>query len=244
MPTKKQDVLGPILFGRQDKISTELPLKIQQCINHIEKHPWNMMTAVDPLTDRPLIWTRHEKNKEIGTDPFPNKPYLKYLVNDIVEEAVLLVPKSRQMIVTTTALIVCLWEIMFRQSQRIILSKVTEDEAIELLENKVRFTYRAMPGWLREYRKVEPLPRDNCRVKKNNSYIIAAAQNAADRECRGGTATRLIVDEACYQDKLQDIISAGQPMTDHVMMMSTPNAGYPGGRFMKAVIYDEEIGFG
>ena len=230
-----------IMFGESESSHAVVHPERQKLCYHMKEHPWNFMTAVDPLTSEPLVWTRNE-NSERGRDPFPAKEYLRHYVEALVTEHVLLVPKSRQMIISTCTLVVCLWEIMFKASWRAILSKVTEDEAEELLENKVRYTYKHLPEWLRGMRSIEPRPKGKALCKETNSYILAAAQNAANRECRGGTANRLVVDEACYQDQFQEITEAGQPMTQHFNAISTPNVSYPGGLFMRQICYDEEAG--
>jgi len=234
--------LGGILFGKSNVNSTVVHPERQKLFYKIKEDPWVFMTAKDPLTDEPLVWTRNENNLETGKDSFPHLEYLKHYVAALIQEPVLLVPKSRQMIISTATLVVCLWEILFRPSWRTILSKVTEDEAEELLENKVRYTYKHLPEWLRDMRHIEPRPKGKALCKETNSYILAAAQNAANRECRGGTANRLVVDEGCYQDMLQEITEAGQPMTQHFNIISTPNVSYPGGLFMRKIIYDEEVG--
>ena len=233
--------LGGILFGQTNILTDVIEPSRQRLFHQISQHPWTFMTARDPITDIPLVWTRNE-NSERGRDPFPKKQYLEHYVDSLIKEPVLIVPKSRQMIISTCTLVVCLWEIMFRPSWRAILSKVTEDEAEELLENKVRYTYKHLPEWLRRMRRIEPRPKGKALCKETNSYILAAAQNAANRECRGGTANRLVVDEACYQDQFQEICEAGQPMTKHFNAISTPNVSYSGGVFMRGVVYDEEVG--
>jgi len=196
------------------------------------------MTAEDPLTHEPLVWTRNENSKR-GRDPFPSLDYLKLYVELLRKEPVLLVPKSRQMVISTATLVLCLWEIMFEFSWRTILSKVTEEDAEELLENKVRFTYRALPEWLRAKRRVPDRPKGRAVCTDTASYIMAAAQNVADREARGGTGNRLVIDEACYQDFSRQIVEAGQPMTKHLVLISSPNVSFPGGRFMRKLVFSE-----
>lgn len=230
--------MGSAIVGRRS--SSFLHPERQKLLNRISRDPWEMLVGVDPLTDRPLTWTRNEKSPE-GKDPFPDKEYLKKYIRALQTYEMLFVPKSRQMIISTATLVLTLWEIMFKPSWRAILSKVTEDEAEELIENKVRFTYRELPQWLRDTRTIKDQPAGKALCKETSSYILAAAQNVADRECRGGTANRLIVDEACYQDYTKSIVEAGGPMTDRMVLISTPNVSYPGGRFMRAAIYDESM---
>lgn len=246
MTLKRAKVVGAAMFGSRVARADLHPSR-QALFNRISKDPWAFMTAVDPLTNVPLVWTRNERSDR-GKDPFPDKDYLRLYVEALTiplqpdDRDVLWVPKSRQMIISTATLVVCLWEILFGFSWRTILSKVTEDEAEELLENKVRFTYKQLPEWLRSIRRIPEKPKGRAECLDTSSYILAAAQNAADRECRGGTANRVVVDEACYQDYTKSIVEAGGPMTNRLVLISTPNFAYPGGRFMRAAVHDEDIG--
>ena len=113
--------LGGIMFGESEASHAVVHPERQKLFSHIKEHPWNFMTAVDRLTSEPLVWTRNE-NSERGRDPFPAKEYLRHYVEALVTEHVLLVPKSRLMIISTCTLVVCLWEIMFKASWRAILS--------------------------------------------------------------------------------------------------------------------------
>lgn len=238
MARSKDRALGSAMFGA--RLDTgELHPSRQRLINRISVDPWAFVTATDPLTGIPLVWTRNEKNRAIGKDPFPAKDYLWWLFYWLRTEPVVIIPKSRQMIITTGMLVLTLWEVMFLPSWRAILSKVTEDDAEELIENKVRFTYRELPEWLRAARTLSPAPLGRATCAETGGYILAAAQNVADREARGGTANRLIIDEAAYQDQTRLIVEAGQPMTQHLNLVSSPNTSYPGGRFMKSLCFDE-----
>jgi len=239
MTASKDRIVGGAIFG--SRVSTgELHPSRQLLLSRIARDPWAFMTGVDPITEIPLVWTRNEKSST-GKDPFPHKDYLRLYTQALQTEPVLFVPKSRQMIISTCTLTLALWEILFNPSWRTILSKVTEDEAEELLENKVRYTYRHLPEWIRTRRRIDDKPKGKAECKDTASYILAAAQNAADRECRGGTANRVIVDEACYQDYTRSIVEAGGPMTQRLVLISSPNISYPGGRFMRAAIYDEDM---
>lgn len=237
MSKASESAVGHALFGSRHA-RAELHPDRQKLLNHIGRNPWNFVTAEDPITKEPLVWTRNENSKR-GKDPFPHKDYLHTLFDMLRAEPVLLIPKSRQMIISTGCLVLCLWEIMFEQSWRTILSKVTEEDAEELLDNKVRFTYERLPAWLKAAKTIPVQPKGKATCKQTASYILAAAQNVADRECRGGTANRVIIDEACYQDHTRTIVEAGQPMTQRMVLVSSPNVSYPGGRFMRKIVFDE-----
>jgi hypothetical protein len=231
-------VLGGAVFGAR-LARADLHPERQKLLNKISRDPWEFLMSEDPITREPLVWTRNE-NSPRGRDPFPDKEYLRLYINELRSEPVLFVPKSRQMMVSTATLVLCLWETLFEQSWRAILSKVVQEDAEELLENKVRFTYRLLPEWLRGLRRVSDRPKSKVECAETASYILAAAQNVADREARGGTANRVVIDEACYQDFTQRIFEACQPMTQRLVVITTPNVSYPGGRFVRKMIFSEQ----
>jgi len=247
---------GRILFGINKQHQTDLDAEKMKLLRHWGKHPWHFISAKDPITGNPVINTKDEIEGKVR--PYPaEKEYLKELVNDLrqddiryrVEETgkkikianVFLIHKSRQMIVTTTCMLVCLWEILFREAQRVILSKVTEDDAKEILRDKLRSPWANMPHWIKKALPLTQKPEGRATAEKTGSYVLAAAENAAERECRGGTASRLVIDEAAFQDRTKDIFDAGVPMARRITIITTPLPGSPGGKFVRSCIFDEDV---
>jgi hypothetical protein len=230
--------MGSAIVGGGSVSNKKEELERKQLLKHMSLHPWNWMTAVD-LDGRPIVWTKDEIASE--TRPFPSgKEYLKEVLEAFIREPRLFVQKSRQMYVTSLVLLLSLWEIMNLSAQRVILSKVTEDDAFELIRDKVRFPWSQMPEWLKLEWQVSDKPQGIVLAKKTNSVILAVAENAAERECRGGSASRVIIDEAAFQENTPEIFTASDPMARRINVISTPMIGGRGGNFMRAMIYDEE----
>lgn len=236
------------MFGVSDSAKGGKTPAQQQLIHHMSQHPWNFLSAQDPETGKAIIRTKDEIAGAIRPYPLVKK-YLRNLVDSLVQDSydetgavdVLIIHKSRQMIVTTTCMLVCLWELLFRAAQRIILSKVTEDDAKEILRDKVRAPWANMPDWVRRELPLDLKPEGRATAGSTGSYLLCSAENAAERECRGGTASRLVVDEAAFQDRSRDIFEAGVPMARRITLITTPLAGSPGGRFVKELVYDEVV---
>ena len=226
----KQSSLGSMFSGirlNEGKLEPER----QILLNRMERGTaWDFLSATDPLTGVPIVWTRDENN-EAGEAAFP--AYLEYL-NDftsILDFAdIALVEKSRQMIVTTTILCVYLYRVLFRKSQRILLSKVIQENAEELLENKIRYTYRRLPDWLKAKKLCKERPKHMFKCSDTQSYISAVSMNVAEREARGGTATDVFIDEGAYQDNFKAIWDASLPMAKRLCSVTTPNIATLGGR--------------
>lgn len=235
--------LGRIFAGQQAPERTTGPGAM---LNWLSQDPWNWLTGRDPATARPLVWTKDERMGKLR--PFPtDKPYLREVLNEMRRSnddntcRVLLIQKSRQMIVTTLEMLLSLWEICTLPAQRIVLSKVTEDDAIEILNDKMRLPWSQMPDWLKTAWPLTLKPRYRAECPVTGSYALCAAETAARSELRGGTASKVIVDEAAYQALCRDIVEAGLPMARRIDLITTPIINSPGGRFFKAMAFDEEL---
>lgn len=214
-----------------------------EIINHMSEDPWNMLTARDPFTGRQVIWTRDERERDDAKSrkPFPPIPYLKEVVRALDREEVVFIPKSRQMIVSTTCMLVILHETLFRYAKRSIVSKVAEKGAKELLRDKLRAPWEMTPEWFRDYLPLSAKPQAVATSSRTQSYVHAVAENAASGELRGGTTSIMLLDEACYQDMSAEIFTAAKPAASRIWVVSSPQIGTFGGRWMKAAINDEEM---
>lgn len=190
---------------------------------------------------KPIIWTKDERDRVNPIKPFPDEEYLHDVLDGIhygtvepeglyfsLHEAHLhAIEKSRQMFISTCLLLYFCWECAFEEARSVLVSKVTEEEAIKLLRDKVRFPYKKWPEWLRRRIKLSEGPRERIDFTPTGSTMTGVAENVAKREARGGTATDVLVDEACYQDELGSILEAAQPMASRIVMVSTPELGAP-----------------
>jgi hypothetical protein len=231
------------VHAEKSKRSTEIHRR--ESVRHWADHPWNFLSGTNPDTGKPLLWTRDEKEEDerLSVKPFPSeKDYLRAFVGELDSwRGGLFVPKSRQMIISTTCCCVILHDMMFHQARRNILSKVTEKGAQELLRDKVRFPWKQLPLWLRQERPLTPRPQGMAACTSTSSYLLAVSENAAAGECRGGSAGIVLLDEACFQDNTPEIFEAAKPMAQRIWVVSSPQIGSRGGRWMKAQVFDEEI---
>lgn len=206
------------------------------------EHPWNWLAAIDytsPTPEfpdgRPVVWTKDEGDKEHPIKPWPDekaRPYLRRYIEDIhMGTGIILVDKPRQVMVTHATLQYADWDCRFHPVRRWLLSKSTEDEAIELLEDKPRFVHTLLPEWVKLAMPQQAKPAIKCRYPTTKSYILAVAQNAAAREIRGGTSSGIIVDEAARQTAFKDMMDAALPASARVIAMTTAELGNAGAAY-------------
>lgn len=200
-------------------------------------HPWNFLTGRDPETGLMIYQTKDERDPITPYKKFPEYwEYLYHYVDLLLVKRLIIVEKSRQMYVTTATLGYIMWDCLFTDARRWLISKITEDDAVELLRDKIRYPYSQLPDWFRKLYPADPTPANRMFFEGTSSYIRAVAENAAIGDMRGGTASGVLVDEAAFQREFPKIWMAGMPMAAKIVAISTPEIGNPGARFMKRLI--------
>ncbi|MFC1562851.1 hypothetical protein ACFL4Z_02230 [candidate division KSB1 bacterium] len=106
-------------------------------IGRCHDDPWFFMTE--------FVYTLERKE---GLKKFPDYPYLKDFVTLIQDERLLIVLKSRQMLITWTVMAFIVWDcILFGSSDVLVISK-REAEAKELIQ-RAKFIYNNLPETLK-----------------------------------------------------------------------------------------------
>jgi hypothetical protein len=213
------------------------------------KDPWNWMTGID--TSRtivpfapdmvfphgaPIIWTTDERDNEVPVKPFPTDlEYLRLLTHTIIspepEDRIVFIDKSRQMLVSTCVLLVFDWWCRFKPARRILWSKISEEQAADMLNEKVRAVHDRLPAWVQERSPMKAVPYKRLPYTATKSQLSAVNQKTAAGAARGGTATAIGVDEAAYQDYFEDIFEAAMPMAAKLVALTTAATGPPGATF-------------
>jgi hypothetical protein len=201
--------------------------------------PWEWLTGQD--TDgRPIIWTRDEK---MGTDPakpFPrDKPYLRRLVYRALGPEPLFVNKSRQMIVSTTLMLVADWVCRFQENRNVLVSKQKEGESETLIREKLRSVHSRLPSWLQEVSPLSPTPANRVTYYQTQSTLRGVAQNFAIGEARGTTASIVLIDEAAFQEYTGPIIDAVMAMSSRLWVVTTPRVTGAGAHVFRKLIGEQ-----
>ncbi len=256
-----------LLFGRPvvsgDAEKDKLNQQRVELLRHWAVHPWNWLTGKD-LDGRPIIWTKDEQNEEQPLRPFPaHLEYLRQMVEvmynpqqrvyDVNGAPIditrwLLIDKARQMYVSTVTLLLMDWWCRFRPSRRFLVSKSKEEEATELINDKVRSVHGRLPAWIQRAVPQDPRPAVKINYPANQfgggeSYILGVAMNADEGAMRGGTATEVLVDEAAFQENTDELIASARAMAKRIWVCSSPYLGTAGGTTMRGILdYNAEHG--
>jgi hypothetical protein len=211
----------------------------RQLLREWSRDPWDFLTGRD--TDgRAIVWTKDEGDSEHPYKAFPSKEHLFRLTRDLFrdDEKVVLVDKSRQMMVSTLCCLLILWLILFRRGRVCFISKQKRELAEMLMRDKIAGPYERLPGWVRDALPLD-IAKSQIVATRTDSRVNAVAQNAAVGEFRGNRASIVLVDEAAFQEFFPQMVGAAREMCDRMWAVTTANSGNPGARKFLALAREE-----
>lgn len=201
-------------------LSNELEnLVLQKEINKACEDPWFFMTR--------FVYTFDPHDQKQPIKKFPDIPYLKELTEIILKEPLVLIEKSRQMLITWLCVGLFLWERIREPGYTFFQSKKEADAGLASplsLLSRVKFIYEHLPeGKLKpimEYSKIPPI----IKFPEKNSVIHAVSQDSD--ALRQYTASRIFADEMAFQERAELAYMASKPTIDgggKFCGVSTPN---------------------
>lgn len=211
--------------------------------NYWSQHPWNYLTGKDE-TGRPIIWTTDERDDKVPVKPFPaEKEYLKWMTSELWDDAnrIVFIDKARQMYVSTICCLIIDWYCTFVPDREVVVSRVKEESAIKLINDKIRKVNTRKPEWLRARVAMSLTPERVITYGCSGSTVTAVAQNFGVSDSRGITASLIMVDEAAYQEYFPQIYQAVLPMSNRLWAVTTANVGNPGAALFRQ-LKDEGTG--
>ena len=224
-----EDVVGG---GTRARDARSIQIERERLLQLWASDPWAWLCGEDleerevvPGTKtRRLIWTTDEKDDHEPVKPWPEYEYLRRWIAVLDTDKEVLLDKCRQMLASTSTLLYMDWTCRFRPGRRWLLSKSTEEEACEMMRDKIRAVHSRLPSWVQQ-----ALPQSDTPLNRidygTGSYIKAVAENAAIRDARGGTATGVLIDEAAYQESFKQLWAAAAPMTSKLFAITTAKLG-------------------
>jgi len=190
---------------------------------------WEIKESVDdlPFFLKQLVYTLDEHDQEHPIKPLPmHKPHLQELAQHFLIEKLLVVEKSRQMMVTWLMIACLLWDVMFHEGRRVFIQSKKESDAAELL-NRMWHIYDSFPephGQMIRSRYPANKTYTQIAFNRNKSFVHAVPEGA--HHLRQFTASRIFIDEAAFQPKLEEAIIASKPTVvggGQLILVSTPN---------------------
>ena len=242
-----------------DTRGTEAESKQEQRLALMEiwsRNNWAYLTGrdlPDPERDpdwvasggRPIYWTVDERDDANPIKPFPyivepeNFLYLKHTLTEMWGPwRIVLLDKARQVYATTLACGAIDWYGSFHDEREIFVSRVKEESAIKMINDRIRTPHSRKPRWLQDLIEMSQVPMNVITYGRTGSTVTGVAQNFAEADARGPTASLIMVDEAAYQSYFPQIYQAVLPMTSRLWAITTANIGNPGAALFRDLIME------
>jgi hypothetical protein len=155
-----------------------------------------------------------------GKIPFDLYPFQEKTISEFQSERMNVILKARQLGISTLTAGYALWMMTFHKDKNILVIATKQDVAKNLV-TKVRVMHANLPSWLKQ-----PCVEDN---KLNLRYMNGSqikAVSSGPEAARSEALSLLILDEAAFIDKIDQIWTASQATLTtggQCIALSTPN---------------------
>jgi phage FluMu gp28-like protein len=184
--------------------------------------------SIDGLFWLRYVSTRDEADPSSSVKPFPlHLEYLRQLWSVFTDRNLVVVAKSRQMLVSWVVAAFCVWTARSKPHQAVFWQAQKQEDAVNMVCNpegaqlaRCQFIEANLPTWMR----IPVRPVEGRMVYPNGSFIQALA-GGADK-IRGKTASVIVLDEFAHMLDQQQIYTSVAPLVQKgakLLIVSTPN---------------------
>lgn len=162
------------------------------------------------------------QSTEKGRTLFIPHEYQKKLLSLIIKYDRTLILKSRQLGITTLCAGFSLWLMIFQNDSSILCMAPDKNKAQEIIQ-KIRFAYDELPSWLKNDAQIVA---SNTTMLRLTNGSVAQAVSGSPKSARSKTAKVVIIDEAAFLEKDEEMWAAAQQTVatgGKIIMLSTPN---------------------
>jgi len=169
------------------------------------------------------VYTLDPHDKKNPIKLFPDKEYLRDLVSVWRDEKLLLVKKSRQMLMTWLCCALNLYEAQFSDGRYIFFQSKKEEDANALVD-RAKFIFHHQPDFLKQ-----TVEETYCKLKfpNANSQIVGIPQGGD--QIRMHTASQIFLDEMAFQSEAEEAFTAARPCIEgggSFIGVSSANPGF------------------
>ncbi len=155
-----------------------------------------------------------------GKIPFSLYPFQDKCVEQFVENRFNIILKARQLGISTVTAAYSLWMMTFHSDKNVLVI-ATKQEVAKNLVTKVRVMHANLPSWLKQ----KCVEDNKLNLRYMNGSQIKAVSSGPEA-ARSEALSLLILDEAAFIDKIDDIWTASQQTLTtggSCIALSTPN---------------------
>ena len=124
----------------------------------------------------------------------------------------LIILKARQLGLTWLTAAYCLWLVLARPLQLIIIISISEDIAIEFLD-RMKFMLSRLPDWITQGR-IKSQTTQTITVNHPEGVSVVKSLPTTDFGAQSKTPDLLILDETCWNRSISEIYAASKPGID------------------------------
>ena len=154
-----------------------------------------------------MVWTQDEHDKITPFKRFPDKEHTRLIADLWYRTPLLLLPKSRQMLMTWLISACYLWDTQFHQGRLNFFQSKKEDDADRIVQ-RAWFIYEHQPDWIKD---MFPAAYTSCHLKypQAKSEIWGVPQGGD--QIRSHTASGILSDEMGFQPEAEDAYTGALP---------------------------------
>ena len=154
-----------------------------------------------------MVWTNDEHDKITPFKRFPDKPHARYIAYLWHETLLLLLPKSRQMLMTWLISACYLWDTQFHRGRLNFFQSKKEEDADRIVQ-RAWFIYEHQPDWIKD---MFPAEYTSCHLKfKQGKSEIWGVPQGGD-QIRSHTSSGIFSDEMAFQPEAEDAYTGALP---------------------------------
>jgi len=204
----------------------EYLLKLNQCRQDkdLQKVEYELCRRNPTYWLNNFVLTLNSKDTVNPIQRWPDLEYLREITKIWLRERLLLIPKSRQMMLTWLMVALYLHNAQFTDGRLIFFQSKKEEDAFALIE-RAWFIYEHQPEWLKR-----PATHTKAEIyfPKHYSKIRGVPQGAD--QIRSYTSSGILIDEAAFQPEVENAYTALKPSIDggggSVTMVSSADPGF------------------
>ena len=157
-----------------------------------------------------FCWTLDEHDTANPYKKLPNKEYVRLSVEVWFENERLLVPKSRQIMISWMMVLCHLWLGITRRGQLIFFQSKKEEDADKLID-RAWGVYQRLPEWVR---KRVPAVHSKCNLKFPGIDSKIQGIPEGEDQIRSNTASAIFSDESAFQPEFLSAFAAAMPAVE------------------------------
>ena len=158
-----------------------------------------------------------------GPVPFKLHDFQKEALQAFQENSKIIFRKSRQVGASVISGAYALWRANFQKAQKITIISMTQLDALSFKEKTIDLNYHDMPGFLKSKATRDGYSKTKLKLMNLSQIIVKSKSKDAGR---GDTPSLVIVDEAAFNEWMDDIWLALEPSLDKggdCIIISTTN---------------------